>query len=110
MMTRCLALASILAFTAHAHADTRVAAMDPPGMTPPTDDAPSVTATAPVQQPDPITRRAASDAASDRAFALSTALVVPSGTVEVGARVLAPAGGVGSITAGLGSGLELSAD
>ena len=109
MMTRCFAFASVLAFAAHAHADTRVAAMDPPGMTPPNDDAPGVTATAPAQ-PDPIELRAASDAASDRAYVLSTALVVPAGTVEVGARGLAPVGGFGEITAGLGSGLQISAD
>ena len=103
----------------------------PPGMTPPTADidepppgspppadvpepafrAPSLTAVSapPAPEPAPIELSAARDSASDRAYGTSTALVVPDGKVDMSVRA-APIGALASITAGLGSGLELGAD
>jgi hypothetical protein len=90
----------------------------PPGMSPlaadtdePPLSAPSLTSVAPPPAPElsPIERAARRDAADDRAYGTSTALVVPQGQVDASLRV-APFGGVLSVAAGLGGGLELSAD
>jgi hypothetical protein len=84
----------------------------PPGMTPPDadrDDPPR-----PAEQPAPadvapITAYAQRDAAADRAFGTSTAIALPSGKIDVSGRA-SVFGGIGSIAAGLGSGIEVSAD
>lgn len=103
----------------------------PPGMTPPAGDidepppgvaapanapepafrAPSLTAVAPPAAPQltPIERAARRDAASDRAYGTSTALTVPNGEVDASLR-FAPVGGILSLTAGLGAGVEISVD
>ncbi len=83
----------------------------PPGMTPyvgDTDEPPRVVT--PVAAPrTSLELAAARDAADDRAYGTSTALVVPDGKVDVSLRV-APIGGIASVTAGLGGGIEISAD
>ena len=86
----------------------------PPGMTPmtgDTDEPPRVIAPAAPAAPSlsPIEVAAARDAADDRAYGTSTALTVPDGKVDASLRV-APVGLLASVTAGLGGGLELSAD
>lgn len=103
----------------------------PPGMTPPAGDtdepppavlappsgvepsfrAPSLTQVAPPPAPvlTPMALAAQRDSADDRAYGTSTALVVPDGKVDASLRA-APIGAIASVTAGLGSGLEISAD
>lgn len=78
-----------------------------PGLTPPM--AGLTTIAPPRPAPTPIALATARDAADDRAYGTSTALVVPDGKVDVSLRA-APIGGIASVTAGLGAGFELSAD
>ena len=103
----------------------------PPGMTPPAGDidepppgvpapaspaepafrAPSLTAALPPAAPEltAIERAARRDSANDRAFGTSTALTVPDGQVDASLRI-APVGGILSLAAGLGNGIEISVD
>jgi hypothetical protein len=84
----------------------------PPGMTPPEADRdePPGGKPAPVeQQPDGLAAYAARDPAADRAFGTSTAVALPSGKVDLSGRA-SFFGGIGSIAAGLGGGIEVSAD
>ena len=73
----------------------------PPGMTPPIKPPP-----APESPLDLADHR---DAAADRAFGSSTALVVPRGTVDLSVR-FGKGGLIGSAAVELGSSAELSAD
>jgi hypothetical protein len=83
----------------------------PPGMTPPDGDRdePPGGPPAPVAQPEGLAAYAARDPAADRAFGTSTAVALPSGKVDISGRA-SFFGGVGSVAAGLGGGIEVSAD
>jgi hypothetical protein len=86
----------------------------PPGMTPPEGDRDEPPhrdkAPAPAEQPvSPLAAYSARDAAADRAFGTSTAVALPSGKIDVSGRA-SYFGGIGSLAAGLGSGLEVSVD
>jgi hypothetical protein len=82
----------------------------PPGLTPPDEDRDEPPA-APAAEPTPqgLAAYAARDAAADRAYGTSTAVALPSGKVDLSGRA-SFFGGIGSIAAGLGGGLEVSAD
>jgi hypothetical protein len=83
----------------------------PPGMTPPDGDRdePPGGQPAPVEEPQGLAAYAARDPAADRAFGTSTAVALPAGTMDLSGRA-SFFGGVGSIAAGLGGGVEISAD
>lgn len=86
----------------------------PPGMTPPEADRDEPPRPAPVDAPEAPERSAldtaiARDAAADRAYGTSTALALPSGRLDLSGRASA-FGGIASVAAGIGSGLEISAD
>lgn len=81
-------------------------AVSPPGLTP------AVVPPAPPPPPAvvaPIDEASRRDAASDRAFGLGTAIVLPSGVSDASLRV-GPFGALGSVAVGIGGGLEVSAD
>jgi hypothetical protein len=81
----------------------------PPGMTPPDGDR-EEPPRPPAEQPvTPLAAYAARDAAADRAFGTSTAVALPSGKIDISGRA-STFGGIASIAAGLGSGIEVSAD
>jgi hypothetical protein len=104
-----LGLGVVLA-AANAHADNRVAVVDPagpPGLTPeepPRVDRPVVVDPSPA----PLTTLADADAMSDRAFGRSTALVLRSGQFDFSMRTAVEHGSMLSVAAGLGHNIELS--
>jgi hypothetical protein len=84
----------------------------PPGLTPPDADRdePPGGQPAPAEQPaQGLAAYAARDPAADRAFGTSTAVALPSGKMDISGRA-SFFGGMGSIAAGVGSGIEISAD
>jgi hypothetical protein len=84
----------------------------PPGMTPPAadrDEPPHPAAQPSAQAPTGLAAFVARDPAADRAFGTSTAVALPSGKIDISGRA-SYFGGMGSIAAGLGSGIEVSAD
>jgi hypothetical protein len=80
----------------------------PPGMTPPEHDRDAPAQATPAQ-PSGLEAVAARDAAADRAYGTSTAIALPSGKVDLSGRA-SYFGAMGSVAAGLGGGLEISAD
>jgi len=91
---------------ADAPADKRVAALGPPGEEPP-----RVAAwVPPAPEVDVLGQRQNADAASDRSFGRSTAIALDGGQLDFSLRTAVEDGSMMSVAAGLGHGVEISAD